>query len=149
MRLFILITSLIIFTNVISLAQNNAAAFAETPIVPYNTKLASLRGNQSVSADQYSTEINSAKFSPMALDCALDLTTTSLKGLRILLRISAPCHRGKRVIITHSSLRFNEVLNHDGALKITIPALSNPATIIVSLDDGTVKSISASAYKVR
>jgi len=148
-RLFIIITSLVIFANVSSLSGNNSAAFAGAPFLSYSGKLSPLRSNQTISAGQYTSKINSAKYSPVAIDCELDLTTTSLQGLRVLLHITAPCHTEKHVTITHSNLRFNEVLNHEGVLKITIPVLSNPAKIIVSLADGTVKEISASAYKVR
>ncbi len=149
MRLFIIITSLVIFTNAVSLSGNIAAAFAGASFLSYSDKLVPLSSNQTISAGQHTSKVNSANFNPVAIDCKLDLTTTSLQGLRVLLHITAPCHTDKHVTITHSSLRFNEILNHEGVLKITIPVLSNPAKIIVSLADGTVKEISASAYKVR
>ncbi len=149
MRLFIIITSLVIFTNVSSLSGNNTAAFAGVPLLSYSDKVVPLSNDQTIPTGQHISKINSAKFNPVAIDCELDLITTSLQGLRVLLHITAPCHTDKHVTITHSSLRFNEVLNHEGVLKITIPILSNPAKIIVSLADGTVKEISASAQKVR
>jgi hypothetical protein len=88
---------------------------------------------------------NGANDQPIVLDCDLNLDAKSLRGARVLLEISAPCHKREIVLISHAGLRFNEIIGELGMISIIIPVLSDPANIEVSFADGVTKSISAPA----
>jgi len=83
------------------------------------------------------------KLDPIPLNCSLKLSAKPLRGARVELEISAPCHQGKVVTISHAGLRFNEIVGDKGTITIIIPVLSDPANIEVSFSDGIKKSISA------
>jgi len=82
------------------------------------------------------------KIDPLQTACGLTLTAKPLRGARVLLDIIAPCHTNKVVTISHAGLRFTEITDSAGRIRLTIPVLYDPANIKVSFADGMAKSIS-------
>ena len=104
-----------------------------------------MRAEQAAPPGKSQNLYNTLKINPFDLDCALNLSVKSLRGTRVELVVSAPCHKIKIITIKHAGLRFNEVVDGKGMITIIIPVLSDPATIEVSFADSTSKSISAPA----
>ncbi|MDM7931618.1 hypothetical protein [Tabrizicola sp.] len=69
---------------------------------------------------------------PQACDVALGLTAAA--GAMIDLALSAPCHRGERVVIRHSGLSFTAVTPPEGQLRLQIPALEADALVAAYFD---------------
>ena|GEM_PF-2324295 len=102
-----------------------------------------VRSVQTASTSTAPETFGTLKIDPTQMDCSLSLSAKPLGGARIQLGVKAPCHRSKVITITHAGLRFNEVIDDNGEITITIPVLSDPANIEVSFADGTSKSITA------
>ncbi|MDA7963712.1 hypothetical protein [Ruegeria sp.] len=70
-------------------------------------------------------------------NCKLSARASALPGANAQLRIKAPCHETAQVEIHHSGLTFTALTNAQGALTLTIPALSEYAIFLISLQDQT------------
>jgi hypothetical protein len=104
-----------------------------------------VRSETSLPKAALDTKTHNINNEPIALDCDLALDAKPLRGARVLLEISAPCHKRETVLISHAGLRFNEIISDKGMISIIIPVLSDPATIEVSFAGGVSKSISTPA----
>ncbi len=143
--------SLVVLLGVGAVAHNGDDLSVLKGNTTQTTQVASISGFGLVCAEQATPPgksqnlYNTLKINPFDLDCALNLSVKSLRGARVELVVSAPCHKNKIITIKHAGLRFNEVVDGKGMITIIIPVLSDPATIEVSFADGTSKSISAPA----
>ncbi|MFW2545529.1 translocase [Primorskyibacter sp. 2E107] len=76
-----------------------------------------------------------------ACDTSMDATTTA--GAMVSLRLDATCHASERVTIHHQGMMFTEVMQPDGILNITVPALTENALFIASFTNGEGATASA------
>ena len=67
-------------------------------------------------------------------DCGLTLTADPVAAAMIDVALSAPCNPNSAVRIGHGALGFVATTNADGALSLSIPALSSPAVITAEID---------------
>ncbi len=76
--------------------------------------------------------------SPAATGFACDITMKADPGAGALvdLVLTAPCRASERVTIHHQGLMFTEVMQPDGTLSVTIPALAGQASFIASFAGG-------------
>lgn len=70
------------------------------------------------------------------LACVITLQADPAAGAMVALSLSAPCHASERVTIHHSGLMFTLVTQPDGALGVTVPALSEDAMFIAAFGNG-------------
>ncbi len=135
-------------------AANNTQSKIDTPILPLETvvykpqpkleiynDIKLVRAEQKPNTGAFESSENVSDFQPIQLDCSVKLSAKSLRGARVHIDVSAPCHSNKVVTIKHAGLLFNEYIDDTGLISITIPVLSNPAQIDVSFADGVTKSI--------
>lgn len=138
-----IIAGLILVLGVgIGVDKGSTAQITQATII---SDLTLVRATQTVPPSAAQTIYNTLELKPFDLDCALNLSVKSLRGARVKLAVTAPCHKNKTITIKHASLRFSEIVDDNGMITIIIPVLSDPATIEVSFADGTFKSISAPA----
>ncbi|CUK13403.1 hypothetical protein RUE5091_03630 [Ruegeria denitrificans] len=73
-------------------------------------------------------------------DCRLGARAHSVPGAAARLIVKAPCHGNERIEIHHNGLTVTRQTDANGTLDLTIPALSEYAIFLISLDDqkGTV-----------
>jgi hypothetical protein len=69
---------------------------------------------------------------PAGCDVALGLTAAA--GAMIDISLSAPCHRGERVVIRHSGLSFTALTSVEGRLRLQVPAMETDALVAAYLD---------------
>lgn len=113
---------------------------AKTPI-EFDTDIELVRANTPANANTFKKQGVALNYKPLPLDCTVKLSAQSLRSARVRLNITAPCHSNKVATIAHAGLQFNEYVNDNGNIEITIPVLLDPATIEVSFSDGIKKSI--------
>ncbi|WP_299890670.1 hypothetical protein [uncultured Ruegeria sp.] len=70
-------------------------------------------------------------------NCAMGARAVAVPGAKARLRVKAPCHLEKRVEIHHSGLTVTQMTDKNGALNLTIPALSEYAIFLISFEDET------------
>jgi hypothetical protein len=68
--------------------------------------------------------------------CDLAMRADTVAGAMVDLTLSAPCNASERVTIHHQGLMFTEVVQPDGTLKLTVPALNERAMFIASFASG-------------
>jgi hypothetical protein len=78
-----------------------------------------------------------AELSPFGLPCGLDVTADATDGAMIALGIAAPCHPDAVVTISHRGMVISDRTDAVGLMTLDLPALASPATITVTLPDGT------------
>jgi len=73
-------------------------------------------------------------------NCGLSARARPVSGAAARLTVKAPCHGDERIEIHHSGLTVTQRTDENGTLDLTIPALSEYAIFLISLDDqnGTV-----------
>jgi len=73
-------------------------------------------------------------------DCSFSARARAVPGAAARLTIKAPCHSNERVEVHHSGLTVTQQTDASGKLDLTIPALSEYAIFLISLEDqqGTV-----------
>ncbi|MGP6089017.1 translocase [Antarctobacter jejuensis] len=69
-------------------------------------------------------------------DCDVTMQAEPGAGALVHLNLTAPCRASERVTIHHQGLMFTEVMQPDGTLFITIPALAEQASFIASFASG-------------
>lgn len=69
-------------------------------------------------------------------NCDLAMRADTVAGAMVELTLSAPCNASERVTIHHQGLMFTEVMQPDGTLKLTVPALNERAMFIASFASG-------------
>ncbi|WP_170761098.1 hypothetical protein [Ruegeria lacuscaerulensis] len=72
--------------------------------------------------------------------CSLSARARAVPGAAARLFIKAPCHGNERIEVHHSGLTVTQRTDANGTLDLTIPALSEYAIFLISLEDqkGTV-----------
>ncbi|WP_171124163.1 MULTISPECIES: hypothetical protein [unclassified Ruegeria] len=80
----------------------------------------------------------SAPSEPM--DCNLSARAHAVPGAAAALTVRAPCHANHRVDVLHSGLTVTQMTDENGRMELTLPALSEYAIFLISVDDqnGTV-----------
>ncbi|MFY2824134.1 hypothetical protein [Ruegeria sp. MALMAid1280] len=73
-------------------------------------------------------------------ECDLSARAHAVPGAAARLIVKAPCHGNERIEVHHSGLTVTQETDANGTLNLTIPALSEYAIFLISLDDqkGTV-----------
>lgn len=61
----------------------------------------------------------------------------------VTLTLTAPCHPGESVTITHAGLRFPARTDETGGLTLTLPVLTTPARVDLTLAEGAALTASA------
>jgi hypothetical protein len=69
-------------------------------------------------------------------DCAITMTATPIAGAMVDVMLNAPCNASERVTLHHQGLMFTEVMQPDGTLTVSVPALSEQAIFIASFASG-------------
>ncbi|WP_282153598.1 hypothetical protein [Ruegeria atlantica] len=69
--------------------------------------------------------------------CTLSARAKAVPGAAARLTVKAPCHGNERIEIHHSGLTVTQRTDKNGALDLTIPALSEYAIFLISVDDQT------------
>ncbi len=74
------------------------------------------------------------------VNCGLSARARAVPGASAVLTIKAPCHANEPVDVLHSGLTVTQMTDENGAMELTIPALSEYAIFLISVDDqnGTV-----------
>lgn len=71
------------------------------------------------------------------LGCDIRIEARAASMAHVHLSLRAACNGNERVAVHHNGLMFTEVTSADGALEVTIPALSEKAVFVVEFDSGT------------
>ncbi|MES0825593.1 hypothetical protein [Ruegeria sp. SCP11] len=73
-------------------------------------------------------------------DCSLGARAHAVPGAAARLIVNAPCHGNERIEVHHSGLTVTQQTDANGVLDLTIPALSEYAIFLISLENqkGTV-----------
>ncbi|WP_170326172.1 hypothetical protein [Ruegeria arenilitoris] len=85
--------------------------------------------------------LNPSRSSPSdRAECGLSARARAVPGAAARLIVKAPCHGNERIEVHHSGLTVTQETDANGTLDLTIPALSEYAIFLISLDDqkGTV-----------
>ncbi len=69
--------------------------------------------------------------------CNLSARASAVQGAKAHLSIKAPCHANERVEIYHSGLIITQVTDTNGAVDLTVPALTEYAIFLISFQDET------------
>lgn len=69
--------------------------------------------------------------------CNVDMAVTPVAGAMMQVELSAPCNGSERVTLHHNGLMFTEVMQPDGTLSVTVPALAEYALVVASFLDGS------------
>ncbi|MBO9446009.1 hypothetical protein [Ruegeria sp. R14_0] len=69
--------------------------------------------------------------------CALSARAHAAPGASARLIVKAPCHGNERIEVHHSGLKVTQKTDRNGRLDLTIPALSEYAIFLISVDDQT------------
>ncbi|MBV7395076.1 translocase [Mameliella sediminis] len=79
--------------------------------------------------------------------CDLTMTATPAAGAMVDVLLTAPCRASERVTIHHQGMMFTEVMQPDGTLFLTVPALAEQAVFIASFagGDGAMTSAGVSS----
>lgn len=68
--------------------------------------------------------------------CDVRMESSPAAGAMVRLSLSSACHGSDRVTIHHQGMMFTEVMQPDGTLDITVPALSENAVFMASFASG-------------
>lgn len=68
--------------------------------------------------------------------CAIDMQAEAAAAAMVLVSLSAPCHADERVTIHHQGMMFTEVMDGAGRLNLTVPALTENASIVAAFPNG-------------
>ncbi|MCR9271663.1 MULTISPECIES: translocase [Mameliella] len=79
--------------------------------------------------------------------CDMTMTATPTAGALVDVELIAPCRASERVTIHHQGMMFTEVIQPDGSLSVTVPALAEQAVFIASFasGEGTLASTDVSS----
>lgn len=82
--------------------------------------------------------VQTSRSSPSGLlDCTLSARAKAVPGAAAQLSVKAPCHGNTRIDVHHSGLTVTQVTDETGTLEMTLPALSEYAIFLLSVDDQT------------
>lgn len=68
--------------------------------------------------------------------CDITMSAEATAGAMVDILLTAPCRASERVTLHHQGLMFTEVMQPDGTLSLSIPALAEQATFIASFPGG-------------
>lgn len=69
-------------------------------------------------------------------DCDITMTADPIAGAMVNVALSAPCNASERVTLHHQGMMFSDVMQPDGTLSVSIPALAEQAIFIASFASG-------------
>ncbi|MDU8910202.1 translocase [Aestuariicoccus sp. MJ-SS9] len=69
--------------------------------------------------------------------CDITLNASPAAGAMVALTLDAPCKGSERLTVHHHGMMFTEITQPDGSLSVTVPAIVEQATFMVSFLDGT------------
>lgn len=69
-------------------------------------------------------------------DCGIAMTADPIAGAMVNVTLTAPCNASDRVTLHHQGMMFSDVMQPDGTLSISIPALAEQAIFIASFASG-------------
>lgn len=70
------------------------------------------------------------------IDCAVTFQGRVAAGAMVDLMLDAPCHASERVTLHHHGLRVTDVVQPDGTLQVSMPAMARRASFIASFSGG-------------
>lgn len=73
---------------------------------------------------------------PEAEGCDAIATATPVAGALVNLSLEAPCAPNERLTVHHNGMMFSETTDNDGALFVTVPALTEQAVFIMAFSNG-------------
>ena len=77
-----------------------------------------------------------AEAAPKGFSCDITMQALPAAAAMVDLILLAPCNASERVTIHHHGLMFTEVMQPDGSLGITVPAMAERATFVAAFDSG-------------
>lgn len=80
--------------------------------------------------------------------CTPTLGLVALPGAMLDLSITAPCHRGERIVIRHAGLNFTARVSPEGKVSLELPALESEALVTAFFRDSEVILASVSVPDV-
>ncbi|MDC0737688.1 translocase [Cognatishimia sp. SS12] len=113
-----------------------------------NTAFPIQRVALNVASDQPTRSMPSEVATPL-LQCSPRLSAQPAVAALVNLEVTASCLPGARVVISHAGLSFTELLDDEGALAITVPALHEEARFDVTFPNGNVIETSAAVPSLR
>ncbi|PYG29166.1 translocase [Pelagimonas varians] len=69
-------------------------------------------------------------------DCQISMQATPAAGAMVNLALTSACNASERVTIHHQGMLFTEVMQPDGTLKLSVPALDENAVFMASFANG-------------
>ncbi len=75
-------------------------------------------------------------------DCQIDMQAAPVAGAMVDLSITAPCNASERLTIHHNGMMFTEIMQPDGNLTVTVPALAERAMFIAAFSTGEGATVS-------
>lgn len=69
-------------------------------------------------------------------DCGIAMTADPIAGAMVNVTMTAPCNASDRVTLHHQGMMFSDVMQPDGTLSVSIPALAEQAIFIASFASG-------------
>ncbi len=94
-------------------------------------------------ADRLSGTTQTPVIAPDTPTCDVTLSAIPGDAAMVDLSVVAPCHPNETVIIRQGTLKFTQATDHDGQLRLSLPALSADASLEVELSDGTAATTQA------
>jgi hypothetical protein len=68
--------------------------------------------------------------------CDITMTAAPIAGAMVDVVLTAPCRASERVTVHHQGLMFTEIMQPDGTLSVSVPALAEQAIFIASFASG-------------
>lgn len=68
--------------------------------------------------------------------CDITMSATPIAGALVDVELIAPCRASERVTIHHQGMMFTDVIQPDGSLSVSVPALAEQAVFIASFANG-------------
>lgn len=100
-----------------------------------------LQARMTRTADSYVRPATAAdaEYSVFGIPCGAKELSLGLAARGTLkLALSAPCHPGERVVLSHAGLRFAMLTDAAGQLRVTIPAMEEKAAVAAGFANGDV-----------
>lgn len=117
-------------------AMVTPSEFPDTPVMPEALIMAA------ASPDDVAPPPRADLTEPMAAqDCMIDLTGETRAAAMVALTLSAPCQPDARVAIDHGALHFTIATDADGKAEVLVPALSENALFVATMDDGNAAAV--------
>ncbi|WP_217354512.1 hypothetical protein [Ruegeria atlantica] len=117
-------------------SANQSSVIAGLEGIVLTSSLPAAEATADIKTPQRALQPNRSAPSDLA-NCSLSARARAVPGAAARLSIKAPCHQDERIEIHHSGLTVTQRTDKNGALDLTIPALSEYAIFLISVDDQT------------